>query len=88
MEIDGYIPDQFFRKRDIRFKDKERFTRKKSKCFKREDFKYDSKNDCVICPHGNKLSLSKQTIKMKNFTYKKYFGKKLSAQYALIGINV
>ncbi len=76
LKIDAYIPDQFFRKRDVRFKDKDRFNPKSSKNIKREDFKYDPKIDCMICPHGNKLVLSKQVVKVKNFTYKKYIGKK------------
>ncbi len=76
MKLDAYIPDQYFRKRDIRFKDKNRFNPDKKKGFKREDFTYDSKIDCMICPNGNKLTLSKGIDKVKNFTYKKYIGKK------------
>ena len=75
-KIDAYIPDQQFRKRDVRFKDKKEDHSKKSKRISREDFRYDENSDCVICPCGNKLALSKSEVIIKNITYKKYIGKK------------
>ncbi len=76
MKLDAYIPDQNFRKRDVRFKDKDRFNPESGKTIKHDDFTYDSSKDQVICPHGNELVLSKQITRVKNFTYKKYIGKK------------
>jgi len=76
MKLDAYIPDQFFRKRDDRFKDKDRFNPDAEKTFKRDDFRYDSSKDCIVCPNGNELVPSKQKKKVKNFTYKRYIGKK------------
>ena len=76
-EIDSYIPDQYFRKRDIRFKTKERHLPHKKTKFRREEFIYDEKEDVVICPMGNKLIRSKgQNRRLNNFTYKRYIGKK------------
>ncbi len=76
MQIDAYIPDQNFRKRDIRFESKSRHDPDYNKTFKREDFVYDKENDVMICPNGNILTLSKQTHVMKRITYKRYLEKK------------
>ena len=52
--IDGFIPDQYFRKRDLRFKDN--YPRREKKgLFKRENFTFDEKTNSFICPAGNKL---------------------------------
>jgi transposase len=76
-EIDAYIPDQYFRKRDIRFDTKDRHNPDKQDKISRDDFKYDSENDVVVCPNGNKLTLSRGKLaKVKNFIYKRYIGKK------------
>jgi transposase len=75
--LDAYIPDQQFRKRDVRFKTKSRHNPDKSDKFVRDDFKYDSQKDVIICPEGKELTLSKgKDAKIKNFTYKRYIGKK------------
>lgn len=58
-EIDAFIPDQNFRKRDERFADadqhypKER--KKKADKFHTEDFIVDPKNETVTCPAGKKM---------------------------------
>ena len=75
-KMEAYLTDQNCRKRDIRFETKQRHNPESGKTFKREGFKYNREEDTIICPNGNILTLSKQTVKVKNFTYKKYIGKK------------
>jgi transposase len=54
--IEAYIPDQQFRKRDPRFaaRDSHR-PKKKDKRFQTKEFVYDEIHDCFICPAGKNL---------------------------------
>ena len=72
LEVDAYVPDPQFRKRDIRFaeagrhrrsvdKRKERYKSKKS-WFSVEDFKVDDRTGKLICPAGKSLY-----VKNRNF---------------------
>jgi transposase len=62
-EVDAYIPDPKFRKRDIRFADAERHRRpvdkrktdKRKKYFSVEDFNYDDEKNKLVCPAGHDL---------------------------------
>ena len=64
-KVDAYVPDQQFRKRDVRFKDADRHRRstdkrhkkyKSKKCyFCVEDFKMDDQTGNLICPAGKEL---------------------------------
>ena len=63
-EVDAYVPDPQFRKRDIRFGEADRFRRpvdkrkdkhKTKKLFRVEDFKLDDKTGKLICPAGHGL---------------------------------
>jgi transposase/ribosomal protein L27 len=76
--IDAYIPDQYFRKRDVRFASKKRFVKKQNTKTCRDDFVFNKKKDVVICPAGKELIASKGALrKMGNFIYKRYHGKKV-----------
>jgi transposase len=72
LEVDAYVPDPQFRKRDIRFADagrhrrsvdkrKERYQSKK-RWFSVEDFKLDDRTGKLICPAGHGLY-----VKNRNF---------------------
>lgn len=63
-QIDAYIPDQQFRKRDPRFDDAKRHkgVNKKSKRFEREEFVYNENEDVFICPGKKKLSFERIQI--------------------------
>jgi hypothetical protein len=72
MEVDAYVPDPQFRKRDVRFADagryrrsvdkrKERYTSRK-RWFSVEDFKLDDRTGKLICPGGHGLY-----VKNRNF---------------------
>jgi transposase len=65
LEVDAYVPDPQFRKRDVRFaearryrrsvdKHKERYKSKK-RWFRVEDFKLDDRTGKLICPAGHRL---------------------------------
>ncbi|MCB1176655.1 MAG: IS1182 family transposase [Leptospiraceae bacterium] len=74
-EIDGYIPDPNFRKRDIRFRDR-RLKMKKDNFIKKEEFNYDNESDHYICPAGKKLERKPDIVwkrRMKNVRVKKYY---------------
>jgi transposase len=73
-ELDAFIPDVNFRKRDIRFKDQSRYKpeKKKPKHFKLEDFIYDKKTDSYTCPNGEKLTLRARHAKIKTKIYRRY----------------
>jgi hypothetical protein len=71
-EVDAYVPDPQFRKRDIRFEDAGRHRRSvdkrheryksKKRWFSVEDFKLDDRTGKLICPAGHGLY-----IKSRNF---------------------
>jgi transposase len=73
-ELDAYIPDVNFRKRDPRFKDQNRYkpVKKKRKHFKLEDFTYNQATDSYTCPNGEKLTLRARHAKIKTKVYRRY----------------
>jgi hypothetical protein len=54
-QIDAYIPDQQFRKRDPRFAERDRHRPKKKGLYKKEDFTYREERNDFVCPEGNIL---------------------------------
>ena len=56
-QIDAYIPDLKFRRRDARFANRKKFKVKKGHKFVLSDFKYNKVADCYICPNGKILNL-------------------------------
>ena len=80
--IDAYIPDVNFRKRDERLKGQDRFKdglnkppkegRRKHPKFQTKDFAYDTKSDSFTCPNGNILKLEAAHHKMRNGTFRTY----------------
>jgi len=71
-EVDAYVPDPQFRKRDVRFEDADRHRRSvdkrhekyksKKRYFSVEDFKMDDRTGKLICPAGHGLY-----VKNRNF---------------------
>ena len=55
--IDAYIADGNYRKRDPRFKARDRYQPKarKAQFFKAADFDYSASNDACICPAGKTM---------------------------------
>ncbi len=71
-KIDGYIPDNNFRQRDPRFKDRYRFRPGRKKQYITEDFTYREETDDYICPGGKILKYG-HTKKVKNTSGKVYY---------------
>lgn len=54
-EIDAYIPDQQFRKRDPRFEERDRFRPDRNIRYTKENFIYREDTNDFVCPEGNIL---------------------------------
>jgi transposase len=75
--IDAFIPDQNFRKRDVRFETKRRHVPHSEDSFVHDDFSYDAEKDAVICSAGQILPPAHGAIrKLKNYSYKTYHASK------------
>jgi transposase len=59
-DLNAYIPDPQFRRRDSRFATQQRH-KKSPRRFSLNDFSYDAKNDEYTCPNGRRLSLKSKT---------------------------
>ena len=71
-EIDGYVPDCNFRKRDPRFTSALRHkesAKKRALRYEQSDFTYDAKTNTYICPMGNKLTY-RHYVKNHNGMYR------------------
>lgn len=85
--IDGYVADILFRKRDPRFADRDRYKkrhRKERKKFNKtpddmftvDDFTFDKDMRFCICPAGNRLGRSGTTVVIGNFEAIRFRGLK------------
>ena len=54
-QVNAYIPDKDFRKRDPRFATQQRYRPKKEKRYTLQDFKHNEATDEYICPQGKVL---------------------------------
>ena len=74
-KIDAYIPDNRFRKRDVRFAEAGRHRKPidrkkkkyKAKYFRVEDFKYDEEKKKLICPAGKELYIKNRNFEVRGF---------------------
>jgi transposase len=79
-QIDGYVADILFRKRDPRFKTADRHKPNKEKPrghFKPTDFIYDQATQTCLCPAGNKLYRNGRNIQIRGFGFVKFRGAKM-----------
>jgi len=85
-EIDAYVADNQFRKRDPRFADYDRFKERSRKerskyhgrkgLFATKDFTFPKDLAYCICPAGKKLYRSGHMVKIKNFVSTRFKGPK------------
>lgn len=70
--LNAYIPDAYFRKRDPRFATADRHKPVKKRKYTREDFQYNKEKDVYICPNGEELRLDNRRTKIRNYVLRKY----------------
>jgi len=78
-QIDGYVADTLFRKRDPRFKTADRHKPNKDKTnshFTPKDFIYDSKSLTCICPAGKRLYLKQCCVVIRGYQATCFMGAK------------
>jgi transposase len=78
-QIDGYVADILFRKRDPRFKTADRHKAHKEKSsdpFTPKDFIYDSKSLTCICPAGKRLYLKQRRVLIRGYQAVCFMGAK------------
>jgi len=71
-KLDAYIPDKRFRKRDPRFQDKRRQSRRRVDRFTLADFKYNEDTDQYVCPNGKVLRLKVKKNESGGVFYRRY----------------
>jgi hypothetical protein len=71
-KLDAYIPDQQYRKRDERFKGKDKYIAKKEERYTKADFIYDEENDRYICPDSKELRLENRNARIGQFEGRRY----------------
>jgi len=78
-QIDGYVADILFRKRDPRFKTADRHKPNKEKTsdrFAPKDFIYDSESLTCICPAGKRLYLKQRRVVIRGYQAVCFMGAK------------
>ena len=76
-QIDGYVADILFRKRDPRFKTADRHKPKKAaEHFTPKDFIYDSESLTCICPAGKRLYLKQRRVVIRGYQAVCFMGAK------------
>ena len=82
-QLDAYIPDCNFRKRDPRFADQKRYKPKKKNKKKRfgvEDFTYDEATQGYQCPNGKLLRLKVREHRVRHRVYRRYVAEEKDCQ--------
>jgi transposase len=74
-EIDAYIPDVDFRKRDERFKGQVKYKPEGKRKFRLEDYRYEKEEDKYVCPGGKELRLKSKATRMRGNIYRNYISK-------------
>jgi transposase/IS5 family transposase len=75
MELDAYIPDRDYRRRDPRYAAQKRYWPKRKK-YALEDFRYDEPKDQYICPNGKRLKLRVKEFYRDGLVYNVYIAEK------------
>ena len=71
-QLDAYIPDNKYRKRDRRFKAQTRYHSQKTNKFVLEHFHYNEAKDEYICPNGKLLKLKVKKLTQDHNIYRRY----------------
>jgi transposase len=79
MELDAYIPDRYFRRRDPRYATQKRYWPKKKK-FRLDDFHHDEASDQYICPDGKRLKVKLKELYKDGLVYRVYLAEEKDCQ--------
>ena len=79
MELDAYIPDRYFRRRDPRYAAQKRHWPKRKK-YALEDFHYDEARDKYVCPNGKRLKVKARELYREGLVYRVYIADKKDCQ--------
>jgi transposase len=79
MELDAYIPDRYFRRRDPRYAEQKRYWPKRKK-FHLEDFHHDEAGDHYVCPNGKRLKVKARELYRDGLVYRVYSAEKKDCQ--------
>ena len=79
MELDAYIPDRYFRRRDPRYEAQKRYWPKRKK-FALEDFHHDEAKDHYVCPNGKRLKVKARELYREGLVYRVYIAEKKECQ--------
>ena len=79
LELDAYIPDRYYRRRDPRYASQKRYWPKKKK-FALEDFQYDDAGDQYICPNGKRLKRKVKEFYRDGLVYRIYTAEQKDCQ--------
>jgi hypothetical protein len=71
MELDAYIPDRYFRRRDPRYETQKRYWPKRKR-FHLEDFRYDEAGDEYVCPNGKRFKRKVREFYRDGLVYRIY----------------
>jgi len=75
LELDAYIPDRYFRRRDPRYTTQKRYWPKRKK-FHLEDFHHDEAADHYVCPNGKRLKVKARELYRDGLVYRIYMAEK------------
>jgi transposase len=75
LELDAYIPDRYYRRRDPRYASQKRYWPKKKK-FHLEDFHHDEAIDEYVCPNGKRLKVKLKELYREGLVYRVYMAEK------------
>jgi hypothetical protein len=79
MELDAYIPDRYFRRRDPRYEAQKRYWPKRKK-FALEDFHHDEAKNQYICPDGKRLKVKARELYRDGLVYRVYIAEEKDCQ--------
>jgi hypothetical protein len=79
MELDAYIPDRYFRRRDPRYAAQKRYWPKRKK-YAIEDFHYDESGDKYVCPNGKRLKVKARELYRDGLVYRVYIAEEKDCQ--------
>ena len=75
LELDAYIPDRYYRRRDPRYAGQKRYWPKRKK-YALEDFHHDEATDEYVCPNGKRLKVKLKELYRDGLVYRVYIAEK------------